>query len=94
MVCCFMNLHEKENAQNLSSHFDKEIEIAVGRGCYTFVCGNKYPEDEIFAQRVKEAAKNYAEDEIKLLVIAEPQDEKLMELFIKIAQWEIYSYEV
>lgn len=94
MTCCFFNLHQQENAKNLEKHFDREIEIAIGRGCSIFVCGKKYPEDEIFAQRVREAAKHYAEDEITLVAMAEEDDAKLKKIFIDIADWEIYSYEV
>ncbi len=94
MTCCFFNLHQQENAPNLEKHFDKEIEIAIGRGCSIFLCGKKYPEDEIFVQRVKEAAKHYAEGEITVSVMSEDDDEKLKKLFIDIADWEIYSYEV
>ena len=94
MTCCFFNLHQQENAPNLEKHFDKEIEIAIGRGCSIFVCGKKYPEDEIFAQRVQEAAKHYAPDEISLVTMAETDDDKLKKIFIDIADWEIYSYDV
>ena len=93
MTCCFFNLHKQENSPNLEKHFDKEIEIAIGRGCSIFVCGKKYPEDEIFAERVMEAAKHYADDEISLVRMAEEDDDKLKKMFIDIADWEIYSYE-
>lgn len=94
MICCFYNLHEQENAKNLVEHFDKEIENAIGRGCTVFFCGKKYPEDEIFAQRVKENAKHYAEGVVMLAKISEDSDEALKKLFIKLADWEIYSYEL
>lgn len=94
MTCCFFNLHEQENAENLEKHFDREIEIAIGRGCSIFVCGKKYPEDEIFAERVRHAAKRYAEGEISLVAMAEEDDANLKKTFIDIADWEIYSYDV
>ena len=93
MICCFYNLHAQENAKDLQKHFDKEIENAIGRGCDMFLCGKKYPEDKIFAQRVKENAKHYAPGEIKLAQIDEENDEALKALFIELAHWEIYSYE-
>ena len=94
MVCCFYNLHEQASAKDLKKHFDKEIEIAIGRGCTVFLCGKKYPEDEIFALRVTENAKHYASGEIILGKIDEENDERLKSLFINLADWEIYSYDV
>jgi len=91
MLCCFMNLHEKENEKDLIKHFDKEIDNAIARGCTSFLTGTKYPEDEIFAERVKNAAKYYKDGEIKLILMEE-SDEKLKKRFIEIADWEIYSF--
>lgn len=93
MICCFYNLHEQENAKDLHKHFDKEIENAIGRGCSVFFCGKKYPEDEIFAQRVQENSKHYAQGEILLLQLDEEKDEALKNFFMRVADWEIYSYE-
>ena len=93
MTCCFMNLHEQKNADNLSKHFDKEIEHAIDWGCSIFISGKKYPEDALFAERVEKIAKFYQEGEIKLIQIDEPDDEQLKNIFMRIADWEIYSYE-
>ena len=93
MTCCFMNFHEEESVQDLAKHFDREIDTAIGRGCSVFMTGTKYPEDKIFAERVKNTAKYYADGEIKLICINE-NDETLKELFIRIADWEIYAYDV
>ena len=96
MVCCFMNIHEKENAKDLKKHFDGEIDNAISRGCTTFVTGKRYPEDELFAERVLVAAKEYHNENISL-VFADPKlksDEDLKKYFISIADWEIYSYYV
>lgn len=96
MVCCFMNFHEKENAKDLKKHFDGEIDNAISRGCTTFVTGKRYPEDELFAERVLVAAKEYPNENISL-IFANPElksDEDLKKYFIDIADWEIYSYYV
>ncbi len=93
MTCCFFNLHEKENAKDLVKHFDKEIEHAIDWGCSVFLAGTNYPEDDIFAERVMEAAKHYAEGVIKVVRVKEKSDEKLKSHFIDVADWEIYSYE-
>ncbi|MBQ3119081.1 MAG: hypothetical protein IJC10_04895 [Clostridia bacterium] len=93
MTCCFMNFHEKASEKDLIRHFDREIDIAIGRGCTIFLTGTKYPEDEIFAERVKNMAKYYSDGEIKLICLDEP-DEALKEKFIQVADWEIYAYEL
>ena len=93
MTCCFMNFHERENAEDIIKHFDREIEHAIDWGCTSFVTGTKYPEDEIFAQRVINMSKYYAKGEIKLVQLNEKNDEILKSRFIKMADWEIYSYE-
>ena len=96
MVCCFMNFHEQENAKDLKKHFDGEIDNAISRGCTTFVTGRRYPEDELFAERVFAASREYPDIDIKL-VFANPElasDEELKGYFISIADWEIYSYYV
>lgn len=93
MTCCFMNLHQQKNAEDLKKHFDKEIHHAVDWGCSIFVTGTKYPEDAVFSERVKEISKFYAEDEIRLVQLQEPDDAKLKDMFLQIADWEIYSYE-
>ena len=59
MICCFMNFHEKENAKDLEKHLDKEIQDAINFGCTVFISGKNYPEDKVFEERVKEAAKKY-----------------------------------
>ena len=92
MICCFMNLHEKENACDLEKHFDKEIEQAIDFGCSTFVAGTKYPEDKIFRERVNKIAKYYKEGQIKFVAIENAADAELTDILIKSASWEIYSY--
>ena len=69
-VCCFMNFHEKETADNLAEHLDRELQVAFGRGCLTFVTGTKYPEDEVFAKSVLKAAKVYTNNNVQLICIA------------------------
>lgn len=91
MICCFMNFHEQESARDLVAHLDREIDIAIGRGCSVFLTGTKYPEDKIFAKRVINTAKYYANEEIKLIKIDE-SDEILKTRFIAVADWEIYAY--
>ena len=92
MICCFMNLHEQKNFNDLAHHFDNEIEYAIiFNGCTTFYSGTKYPEDELFAERVKEMSKRYPQGKIQLVLIDKADDE-LKEYFIKKADWEIYSY--
>ena len=94
MVCCFMNFHERENAKDLKRHFDREIDNAISRGCTKFVTGKRYPEDELFAERVSAAAKEYPNKDIRL-TFADPElksDEDLKNYFIGIADWEIYAY--
>lgn len=93
MICCFMNLHEKENAKDLSKHFDKEIEIAIGRDCSVFVAGTNYPEDILFEERVREASKFYEDGDIRFLAVENASEDELASFFIQIADWEIYSYE-
>ena len=94
MTCCFMNFHERENAEDLIEHFDREIDIAIGRGCSVFMTGTKYPEDEIFSQRVINMSKYYAKEEIKLIQVEEECDETLRRHFIEVADWEIYAYDL
>ena len=91
MTCCFMNFHEQETAKDLVAHLDREIDIAIGRGCSVFLTGTKYPEDKIFSERVKNMAKYYADGEIKLIKLKEC-DETLKDRFIASADWEIYAY--
>ncbi len=93
MICCFMNLHEQKNAKDLKKHFDKEIFHAIDWGCSTFVAGMKYPEESLFSERVLEISKCYKQGEINLVQFNEPDDEKLKLIFLRIADWEIYSYE-
>ncbi len=93
MICCFMNFHERESEKDLIKHFDREIDCAIGRGCSVFVTGTKYPEDKIFAERVMNISKYYADGEIKLVCVDEA-DEALKNRFIDTAEWEIYAYEV
>lgn len=93
MICCFMNFHEKENAQDLKRHLDKEIERAIEFGCSVFVSGKKHPEDKIFEERVKEAATHYQPGEVCYVGITVEDDKELKNLFIHIADWEVYSYE-
>ncbi len=93
MTCCFMNFHEEESVQDLVKHFDREIDYAIGRGCSVFMTGTKYPEDKIFAERVMNISKNYADGEIKLVCVDEA-DEALENRFIDVAEWEIYAYDV
>ena len=93
MICCFMNLHEQKNAEDLKKHFDREIEHAIDWGCSVFLAGRKYPEDALFSERVKEMSRFYKEGEIRFFHIDEPDDDKLKRLFIGIADWEIYSYD-
>lgn len=92
MICCFMNLHEKENAHDLPKHFDKEIEHAINFGCSVFMAGLCGIENEIFKERVLNASKYYKDGEIKFLAI-DKTEEELKDLFIQLADWEIYSYE-
>ena len=93
MICCFMNFHENENAEDLIKHFDREIEHAIDWGCTVFVTGTQHSEDKIFAQRVTNMSKYYADGEIKLVQLEEKSEKILRSLFINIADWEIYSYE-
>ena len=94
MICTFMNFHEKENEKNLEKHLTREIEIAIGRGCSVFLTGMRYPEDEIFAEKVKEAAKFYAEGEVVLKTIEKGSEEELKNFFMSVADYELYPYEV
>jgi len=96
MVCCFMNFHKQENAKDLKRHFDGEIDNAISRGCTTFITGKRHSEDELFAERVLAAAREYPDIDINL-VFANPEfksDTELEKYFISIADWEIYSYYV
>ena len=93
MTCCFMNFREKDSEKDLIRHFDREIDIAIGRGCSVFMTGTRYPEDVIFADRVKNISKYYADGEIKLVCIDETE-EKLKKRFIHEADWEIYAYDL
>jgi len=93
MTCCFMNFQRQETESDLAKHFDREIDIAIGRGCDIFICGNKYPEDEIFAKRVMNMAKYYAEGEISLVRMENEDDMALKKRFISLADWEIYAYD-
>ena len=88
-----MNFHEKENAKDLVKHLDWEIESAIGRGCSVFFAGTRYPEDDIFAERVIEAAKPYAEGEVVLKRMESESNEALKKCFLNIADWEIYPFE-
>ena len=92
MICTFMNFHEKENENNLEKHLTKEIEIAIGRGCSVFLTGMRYPEDEIFAEKVKQAAKFYADGEVVLKTIEKGTDEELKHFFVSVADYEIYPF--
>ena len=92
VICCFINLREKENVKDLKAHFDKEIEHAIDFGCSTFVSGINAFEDKLFCERVMEIAKYYQESEICHIGI-DKSDDELKELFIAISDWEIYSYE-
>ncbi len=92
MIACFMNFHEKENAKDLVKQLDNEIEKAIIFGCKTFISGKNHTEDKVFEERVKEAAKEYAAGEIQYVGIT-ASDEELKNLFINIADWEVYSYE-
>ena len=94
MICCFMNFHEQESANDLIKHLDREIDIAIGRGCSQFLTGMRYPEDEIFAQRVQNAAKFHKEGEINLITVNDCTDEELRRRFISLANWEIYAYDI
>ena len=106
-----MNFHEKETDKDLKKHLDRELQIALGKGCFTFITGTKYPEDAVFIDSVINAAKPYPKGDVRLICIApessgyknenaicikyikdETYDEKLRELFIELADWEIYSY--
>ena len=92
MICCFMNFHEQENAKNLEEHLDHEIERAIDKGCSIFFAGTLHPEDDIFAQRVENIAKFYADGEIIIKRVNDDTDEALKNCFISIADWEIYPY--
>ncbi len=92
MICCFMNFHEQENAKNLEEHLDREIEIAIDRGCSIFFAGTLHPEDDIFAERVENFAKLYEDGEIFMNRVKDDTDEAVKNRFISIANWEIYPY--
>ena len=92
MICCFMNLHEKENAKDLKKHFDKEIEHAISFGCSVFMAGKSGIENEIFKERVMIASRHYKDGEITFLAV-DKSNEELKDFFIQLADWEIYSYE-
>jgi len=86
----------KRKCKRFKKHFDGEIDNAISRGCTTFVTGKHYPEDELFAERVLVAAKEYTNKNISL-IFADPElksDEDLKKYFVDIADWEIYSYYV
>ena len=91
MICCFMNFHERENFNDLAHHFDNEILYAIFMGCTTFYSGKKYPEDKLFAERVRVVSECYPNAKIELITIDKADDE-LKEYFIEKADWEIYSY--
>ena len=93
MICTFMNFHQEENAKDLEKHLDREIDIAIGRGCSVFLTGMRYPEDEIFAERVINISKFYAEGEVVLKPIDKGSEEELKRFFTAVADWEIYPYE-
>ena len=95
MICCFMNFHEKESEHDLVKHFDREIDMAIARGCTTFWAGTKYPEDEIFINRAKNMAKYYAKNEIDVRTFSDREnyDEEIKKFFLTIADWEIYAYD-
>ena len=95
MICCFMNFHEKQTEKDLIKHFDREIDMAIARGCTTFWAGTKYPEDEIFVSRVKNMAKFYQKDEIEVMLFTDREnyDEEIRKFFIGIADCEIYAYD-
>ncbi len=93
MICCFMNFHKQENAQNLMKHFDDEIEKAIIFGCNLFVSGNRHSEDKIFKDRVLRASKFYAKGQIEYLEVDTDNEDILKKFFIDIADWEVYSYE-
>lgn len=94
MVCCFMNLHEKENAKDLAKHFDREIERAIEFGCNYFVAGINDEEEKLFAKRVEKAASYYADGEIHMIGIEDFKSvDEMKKFFIEIADYEIYSYE-
>ena len=92
MICCFMNLHEQESSRDLVKHFDTEIEKAILFGCKKFLSGTNHPEDVIFKERVKKASEFYANSEVEFVGIS-ASDKELKELFIAVADWEIYAYE-
>ncbi len=92
MICCFMNLHEKENVRDLVKHFDTEIEKAILFGCTKFLSGEKYAEEKIFKERVENAAKFYDEGEIDFIGINAKGNKELKRFLMEIADWEIYSY--
>ncbi len=95
MICCFMNLHEIASLQDLDAHFDREIEEAVMWGCDTFLCGTKYPEDEIFARRIKVYLKKKPDEFISFYQVTPKgdYDRQIKSLFICLADREIYAYE-
>ena len=69
-ICCFMNFHEKETIKDLEKHLDRELQIALGKGCFTFITGTKYPEDTVFIERVIKAFRPYPKGEVRLICIA------------------------
>ncbi len=92
MTCCFMNFQEGKTEKDLIRHLDREIDIAIGRGCTVFMTGANSPEDELFADRVRHASKYYADGEISLLCVNDTND-ALKRRFIEAADWEIYPYD-
>ena len=93
MKCCFMNFHEKENEKNLIAHLDREIDIAIARGCSVFFAGTRYPEDDIFVKRVLNIAKMYAEGEIAIERVEAESEEALKKRLLAVADYEVYPYE-
>ena len=91
MICCFANFHEKRSFNDLAHHLDNEIEYAITKGCTVFVSGNKYEEDKIFEQRVRNFAEKLEPSAIRYVGLS-ATDCELRELFSSIANWTINPY--
>ncbi len=88
MICCFVNTHREENAQDLVKYFDTEIEKAILFGCSVFMAGKNTYEEKLFAQRVQKAAKYYADGEV-VFVGLNMSDKKLYDFFVKKSDFDI-----
>ncbi len=91
MICCFMSFNSSENLHDLVKHFDTEIEKAILFGCTCFLSGINCSKEKLFKERVLKASKEYAQGEVVFFGVDTQNHEFLKNLFIDIADFEIYS---